>query len=61
MKQTIIYCVLAICFIVMMFGIIVYYQTLIGKIIVGISAIIACIACILSDDLLLKNDEDEEA
>ena len=60
MKQTIIYCVLAIGFITMMFGIIVYYQTLIGKIIVGISAIIACIACILSDDLL-KDDEDEEA
>ena len=60
MKQTIIYCVLAICFITMMFGIIVYYQTLIGKIIVGTSAIIACIACVLSDDLL-KDDEDEEA
>ena len=35
-------------------------NVLIGKIIVGISAIIACIACILSDDLL-KDDEDEEA
>ena len=61
MKQTIIYCVLAICFIMMMFGIIVYYLTLIGKLIVGIAAIIACIACILSSDLLLKDDEDEEA
>ena len=36
-------------------------QTLIEKIIVGISAIIAFIACILFSDLLLKDDEDEEA
>ena len=60
MKQTIIYCVLAICFIMMMYGIIVYYQTSIGKLIVGVSALIAFITCLFSDDFKLE-DEDEEA
>lgn len=60
MKQTIIYSILIVSFLIMMYGIIVYYQTSIGKLIVGVSALIAFITCLFSDDFKLE-DEDEEA